>query len=606
MTWRAAAVVAVIAVTCSAPALRNGFVFDDVPVAQRDERIRILSPRLLSLPYWNDETRDRLYRPATTASLAVDWAVGEGSALPFHLTNVVLNAVAAVLVFALGLRILRHGAAAFVAAAWFAVHPVHVEAAAGIVGRSELLAAVAYLAAVCCYLAESDHVITAPGGMRRALAAAGTLILAAIAFGAKEHALTLPAMLLLADAWQSRATSEPMRRVLGRHVTTWLGVAVLAAGYLAARTAVLGTALGAGSVAAGLENLGMTSRAMVMAPALLVWGRLLVFPLRLSADYAPAHFIPQSSMGWQHLLALLLIVLLVIAAWRLRHRIPSFAFGFAWFAVAASVASNILVPTGVLIAERTLYLPSAGAAIMAGALWLLLDGRRWVWPVTATLLVLLAARSISRASVWRDEERFYQALIQDAPASYRSQWARGSRAFAEGRHAEGERRYLAAINAYGRDGAVMQELGEHYLQAGALEPAARWLLEAWRVEPHRFDAALEAVVVRLRLNRADSAAALGEAALQRFPTAPSLLIATGEAWARLGQPVRDLTLRRRAAFAAPRAWQFQWLAADGALRAGRCDEALVRAERAVALAPGEAAPRQLVAQLRTGRGCPPR
>lgn len=606
MTGRAAVVLAAIAAACSAPSLRNGFVFDDVPVAQRDERIRTLSPRLLTLPYWNDETRDRLYRPATTASLAVDWAVGNGSALPFHLTNVMLNAMAAVLVFALGLRILRHGAAAFVAAAWFAVHPVHVEAVAGIVGRSELLAAVGYLAAVCCYLAESEHAVTSPGGPRRALAAAGTLAFAAVAFGAKEHALTLPVMLLLADAWQSRATMVPVRRVLGRHLTTWLGVAMLAAGYFAARSAVLGTVLGAGSVAAGIENVGIMSRAVVMAPALLVWGRLLVFPLRLSADYAPAHFVPQASVGWQHLLVLMLILLVIVITWRLRRRAPSFAFGCAWFVIAAAVATNMLVPTGALIAERTLYLPSAGVAIMAGSLWLLLDGRRWLWPATAALLVVLAARSISRASVWRDEEAFYQALIHDAPDSYRSHWGRGSRAFAQGRHAEGERAYLAAITAYGGDGAVMQELGERYLEAGALEPAARWLLEAWRVEPHRFDAALEAVLVRLRLNRADSAAVLGEAALRRFPDAPSLLVATGEAWSRLGQPVRDLTLRRRAAFAAPRAWQFQQLAAEGALRASRCDEALARAERAAALAPEQPAPRRLVEQLRTGRTCPPR
>lgn len=591
---------AAIALACSAPSLRNGFVYDDVPAVQEDERLASPGWHLLAASYWGPEIRDRLYRPLTTASFGLDHALGGGRPFVFHLTNVLLNLVVVLLVFALARHLLGHLAAAFVAALWFAVHPVHVEVVANVVGRSELIAAAGYLAAVLAWLKESEAAATAPGGPRRALLAAGVLLGAAIAFGGKEHALTLPAALLLCDGWRSRTRGERFALVFRRHAVTWLGVVAIAMGFLAARAALIGTAFGGGSVGAGIDGLGVADRALVMTPALLVWTRLLLFPLHLSADYSPDQFVPAAIFGLRHALALVLLAALTAGAWLLRRRAPALLFALLWMIITASVAANIVVPTGVMLAERTLYLPSAGAAVAAGALWLMLPRGRALWPVTAAVLTLLAARSVSRAAVWRDDESFYQALVRDAPDSYRSHWAIGARAFQANRMAEGERAYLRAIRIYPRDGAVMQELGERYWSATAWEPAERWLTMAWRADSLRFDAAVQAVLLRLRLGRPDSAAALGEETLRRFPDAPTILMATSDAWFTLGRPARALSLRRRAVFAAPGVWQYQHVAAEGAQRAGRCDEARWRADRARRMAPEETAPRELVARLEAG------
>ncbi len=597
-------IVAAVALAASAPSLRNGFVYDDVPAVADDARIRALGPGLVTLPYWGADIRDRLYRPLTTLSFAIDRAMGGGAPLPFHATNVALNLAVALLVLALARRVLGNGPAALVASLWFAVHPVHVEAMANVVGRSELLAAAGYLAAVLAYCGEAEAAAAAPAGRRRALLAAGTLAMAVIAFGGKEHALTLPAALLLADLWRARERGAGLWSAWRVHALTWLGVVAVAAGFLAARAAVVGSAFGGGAVGAGLEDLGVSGRAMVMTPAALVWARLLTFPARLSADYSPAHFAPVALLTWRHVLAAVLVVGAGLAAWTLRRRAGGVWFGLAWLAVTGSVAANVVVPTGVMLAERTLYLPSVGAALAVGALWTLLPDGAWRWPATAAVLALLAGRTLTRIPVWRDGERFYAALQADAPDSYRARWAAGARAFERGRQAEGERAFLDAVRIYPGDAAVLQELGEHYLTAGAWEPADRWLTLAWRIDARRADAAIQAVLARLRLGRPDSAAALGEAALAAIPDAPTLLIATGDAWTALGRPVRALTLRRRAVFAQPGAWQFQHLAAEQAARAGRCDEAVMRAERAVAMAPaGEEAPRRLRALLRPGAAC---
>jgi hypothetical protein len=597
------ALVAAVAALASVTSLRNGFVYDDVPAVAEDTRIRVLAPDLFTRSYWNDNVRDRIYRPLTTASFAVDWATGHGSPFPFHLTNLLLHAAACLLVFALARRILGPAPGALVAALWFAVHPVHVEAVANVVGRAELLAALGYLTAVLAYLAEGDETLRAPGGLRRAVLALTVLAGAMIGFGGKEHALTLPAALLLADGWSAQQRAERFVVAFRRHAIVWCGVVALAAGYLAARSAVVGTLLAGGNLAAGLDGLNAAGRAMVMAPGVLVWTRLLFWPVRLSADYGPDAFAARSSFTLAHAVAAATLVGTALFAWGLRRRAPGVLFGFVCFIITASVATNIVVPTGVMLAERVLYLPSVGVAIAVGALWPKLRGRA-VWPLTVAAVALLAARTMTRNPVWQDGEHFYAALIHDAPDSYRSHWATGARAFEQHRPAEGERELLRAIQIYPADGTVSQELGEHYLSAGLWGPADRFLTISWRVDSLRADAAIQAVLARLRLGRPDSALALGQEALRHFPAAPTLLMATGDAWSALGQPVRALTLRRQMVFAFPRNWQYQHLVAEGAARAGRCDEARLRADRAVALAPDTAqAPRRLRALIAAGPTC---
>jgi len=597
------ALVAAVALAASVTSLRNGFVYDDVPVVRDDPRIHHLSAGLLTMSYWGGDVRDRIYRPFTTASLALDWAAGGGRPFTFHLTNVLLHVAVCLLVFALARRLLGAGAGALVAALWFAVQPVHVEAVANVVGRAELLAAAGYLAAVVAYLADGDASAHEARGGRRAWLALVVLAAAGLAYGSKEHALTLPAALLLADAWAARGRGEPMVAAFRRHAVLWTGTVAVGVGYLAARAHAVGTAFGGGSVAAGLEHLNAAARLIVMVPATLVWERLLLWPVHLSADYSPDAFVPRSSLGATHALAVAALLGIGAAAWAMRRRAPGVLAGLAWFVVTASVAANVLVPTGVMIAERVLYLPSVGAAVAAGALWTLLRGR-WVWPATAVAVTLLAARSLARIPVWHDGDRFYAALVHDAPASYRTHWASGARAFDEGRPREGERQYRLAIRTWPDDPAVPQELGERYLAAGLFAPADRFLTVAFRLDPTRADAAVQAALARLRLDRPDSALALAREALRRYPTAPTLLMAASDAELAMGRPVPALTFRRRIVYAWPHAWQYEHIAADGAARAGLCDEARRRAERAVALAPDSAtAPRLLLGLLSSGPRC---
>jgi tetratricopeptide (TPR) repeat protein len=343
---------------------------------------------------------------------------------------------------------------------------------------------------------------------------------------------------------------------------------------------------------------------MVMVPAFVTWARLLLFPLHLSADYAPNAFTPGLTLTTAHLAGVVLLAAVGGATWWARRRLPALTFAIAWIAITASVAANIIVPTGVLLAERVLYLPSVGAAIAIGALWERLPRNATGWAASTLVLALLAARTLERIPVWREQERFYQALIHDAPDSYHSHWARGARAFDRGDARAGEREYFAAIRIHPEDAAVVQELGERYLALGLFASADRFLTAAYRADSLRSDAALQAVMARTRMGRPDSAVALGEVALRRFPDIPTLLLATSDAYLALGRPLHALVLRRRITYLVPLSWQYQHIAAFGAAMAGRCDEARARLDRAIAMAPaGEEAPRRFLASVAAGPTC---
>jgi hypothetical protein len=148
--------------------------------------------------------------------------------------------------------------------------------------------------------------------------------------------------------------------------------------------------------------------------------RLLVLPITLRVDYSPAErTIVRSLADGRFALGLLCLALwavLLVLAWRKGRKVE--AFGLGWIAIAFLPVSNLLFSTGVLLAERTLYLPSAGLAMAAGAtLARLPDSRlRLIIP----LLVLAGGiRSAVRVPVWRDDFAVTQSIIVDSPESYR-------------------------------------------------------------------------------------------------------------------------------------------------------------------------------------------
>lgn len=368
--------------------------------------------RAFGAPYWPPAFGGALYRPLPVATYVIDWMLSGGSAGWLHAVNILWHAGASVLVAVLAGEWAGNGEsgsgerAGLVAGLVFAVHPVHVEAVANIVGRAELMAAVFTLLAV--------YAAVQRGNLWLGLVAwVGGLL-------SKENAAVAPALIFA--AWWVGLGVRPGRKAMVSAGVVWAAAALA---YTGLREAVLGRYAPLWSPApvfVGQSWLGV--RLTAVAAITDVW-RLLLFPLTLRVDYSPAERTAVTSAADPRFLIGLSIAVALgaLVKWMWTRGRKVVAYGLIWIGVAYLPVANVLFPIGVLIAERTLYLPSVGLALIAGALAARAPASLGAGLLAAVVLAAGATRSVLRIPVWHDNVSATESILRDSPNSYVGQMA---------------------------------------------------------------------------------------------------------------------------------------------------------------------------------------
>jgi len=503
--WRAAAIVAVVAALGYANAVANWFTLDDDTVIVKNEMVRHLSGvwRAFAHPYWPEFTPAGQYRPLAIASFAVDWAVSGGSAHWMHLVNVAWHVLACVLVWRLLRDVVSRGGA-LAGALFFAVHPVHVEAIANTVGRCDVMAAAFVVGAVLVHRRGSWLAVPLyaaalaskeSGVVFIALAAANDLILGALEPSRGGAAGTLVAC-------RGRALWR-------RRWPLYAGYLGVAAAY-AVTLAIVFRNRPLVDIAPSWFRATPVDRWLTEARVVPEYVRLMVAPFTLRIEYSPqvidvAHHLSALVVAGLALSAI--AVTCLVYAWR---RAPVAAWGLAWFGIAVSPVSNILFASGVVLAERTLYLPSVGAAIVVA--WAAQEVARWVAAQPAArypapglhrlaaggglaVLMLFAARTWTRTAIWHDDKRLLINTMLTESESYRTHlraalilgnrkdWAGAQREYAIARTlypedpyvyeaaamvADGQDQFALADRLYDSASAVLPGVGVIYLRQARL------------------------------------------------------------------------------------------------------------------------------------------
>jgi hypothetical protein len=395
---------------------------------------------------------------------AVQWAIGGGAPLVFHIVSIALYAVVCAAFLGVLLELLPLGAA-WLGAALFAVHPLHVEAVGNIVGQSELLASLFMLLALTVFLRARRN------GSLSLRDTFIIVILYLLGCLSKEHAIVLPALLLAAEA-TIFATQPPSRSRLAILRAPMLALAVAGVAFIWLRSHVLGSSAAATDQSNSLLiGQPFAFRLLTMLRVLLEWIRLFFWPAHLSADYSPRAIDLVTGPSAEMLASGAILVGFTGLAWKARRTAPVATFAFLWTAVALLIPSNLIVPTGFAVAERTLFLASGGVMLgVAATVSYLLENRpplsgtaRQLAIATVGLILFLAViRSGSRQRVWRDNQTLFTQTVSDVPASYKAHLAYAAMLFQNNRRKEAFEEVSLAHRLYPADLDVVEYAAQEY------------------------------------------------------------------------------------------------------------------------------------------------
>ena len=395
-------VLAIFQIVFYLPTLKYQFVWDDRPLIVENQLLSRSGPgEIFTRPFWaGTEEFERsphaaYYRPITTLSFWLDLKLAGPRPAYFHFINIVLSALATVLVVLIVWELLYSGVWAGLTGLLFATHPAHVESIAFVSGRTDLL-----LAVFICFAGFALLRSFRKKDQRWFLLVPVLFLLALLS---KETAILFPLLVALTPVL---IQTRPLKGY-------WVLVVILFAltgGYLYLRSLIFNQAV---PLPAGFSALNLTNVVNTFG----YYIRMFFWPfdhhVKIPAD--PNFHRPQSCF----LYALVFLFSVPLAALRPRFRIA--LWGYVWTIIFLIPVSNI-IPIGPQAAERLLFPASIGLiAVVITLLARLLVAYNRTRQTVGVLLLLLAGiygfDSFKRMPVWENEITLFSAMVREAPGA---------------------------------------------------------------------------------------------------------------------------------------------------------------------------------------------
>ena len=404
--------------------IHGEFVFDDEGTVVENDSIRSIWP--LSQSLWAAKDLPTAGRPVANFSFALNYALGQLQVVGYHLTNIVLHALNAVLLLAWTHRTLSTatrwklrpravwGMSLAIAVLW-ALHPIQTESVAYVTQRTELLMAFFFLSTMYA----SKRAWDAKEPRATILWQSVAILCCGLGMASKEVMVVAPVMVILYDLTIHRqSVTEAFRRrwlfYLGL-MATWGILAALMA------TDPRGGSVGFHLTIKPIDYLTTQFWAIVYYLWLALW------PASLCSDYGVL-IVTQFKIWFPCLMLLLAIAGMTLWSW---FRRQTYSFLGGWFLIILAPTSSFVPIASEPIAERRMYLPLAALLVffvvgtvsfmerfaassklrsrawtLLGAIWLML-GVTYAWVTHA------------RNEVYRNELTFWTDVIEKRPDNAR-------------------------------------------------------------------------------------------------------------------------------------------------------------------------------------------
>ncbi|MBI5769328.1 MAG: tetratricopeptide repeat protein [Verrucomicrobia bacterium] len=402
------ALVAVAVAVTYQPVWTAGFIWDDDQLVTANPLIK--SPGGLGDFWFTTKAHD--YWPVVSTSFWIEWRLWGLNAAGYHLTNLGLHAIAAVLIGWILRRLKIPGAE--IAAVLFAVHPVNVESVAWIAQRKNTLSMVFYLLSIAGYVRAEEARGPAAGrwGPPDARWWYGLSFAAfALAMLSKGSVAMLPVVLLIVIGWR-----RPVEWGDAWRLAPFAG---LAAGL--AKVNIWFQTHGWEEVV--IRTAGWAERVAGAGAAFWFYLSKALWPANLMFIYPQWRIDPASPAWWLPLGAA--VAGLAGLVWLVaRGRARALFFAYVYFGVALVPAVGLVDVYFMkysLVADHYQHLALAGIVALGAAAWSRWheragDGVRWLARAgLGAAVVALGAQTWRTARTYRDGETIYRATLERNP-----------------------------------------------------------------------------------------------------------------------------------------------------------------------------------------------
>jgi hypothetical protein len=524
-----------------------GWVYDDPPQIPQNPNLEWSRLGFLfTHQLWASMSgsQGRFYRPFLSLWFLINKTAFGLNPHFFHVTSVVAHVAATALAFFIASKLLKDTGSALLAAAIFGLHPLQAESASWISSVNDPLAAILCFASFLTYrkAATAQHKAAAWWAL------SGLLFLSALL--TKEVSIVLPGIILI-DLWstspRSNPPSEPStspspRRFLLPPISTYTVAALL---WLSLRSWALRTAQPASSSLPW-------STIVLTAPKILLFNLYrTVLPLGLSPHY---DFRPIESPGGQFLLTLLALIALSTLAVAATRRNPRLCTAFAWLLLPVLPTLNLrLMNEDDFIHDRYTYISMLGVALLAGFTYSWIRDSctrenwpylRFVRPLAAAIVVLLAFASAIQSQYWANDVSLFSRAVSRAPENEWSQLNYGSALSDRHRYGDAAPHFVRSYEL--KPGWRAADFaGFAYQQSGDLPQAERWFTTALQLDPNLANAWFGLAQIRLEQHQPDQAIAFLNKALTILPDAEGYHYELGTAFEQASRPSEALAEYQR-------------------------------------------------------------
>ncbi|MDY6861635.1 MAG: tetratricopeptide repeat protein [Thermodesulfobacteriota bacterium] len=496
--------------------LNGEFVWDDKDLILYNQYLNPHSIKtLLSNDFYygnQDISKIGYFRPVISLSYLADFTLWSRNPFGFHLTNLLFHLLNCIIIFFLGLMLLKNRKASLFTTIIFLTHPIHTESVAWISGRTDLICGGFYFLSLYSFtkFIVRDYKIN--------LFYFLALIAFILSLFSKEMAITLPFITFIYGFY----FSEQKKTLTLNKICGWLPFCLIIFAYFILRIWILEIKTNSMDI----NKLLQSDFLLTVSSGFILYLKKLVFPLNFNAYIMMDK--TSSVLNTGVILFFILIIFFLYGAFHYRKNPGVIYFSILFFTITLLPVLNIVplssfVDVNFPVAERFLYIPSFGFCLFFGYLIFYLQKCssliKKVSIITSIIIIsFYCNKTINRNKDWQNELTLNQITLKSSPGASVLYNNLGNLFYNAGKINYAKAQYERALYLRPDFAEAHNNLGGIHYNKGLLEVAEKEFKKAIALKPDYADAYSNLGVVYRDRKLYEKAIVANQKALKLKPT----------------------------------------------------------------------------------------